>query len=329
MHRGALLMAIALLAVGLTGCIGGDDSDEPLQKERADVTADLGGVEGVVTDDAVQPVEGANVTLQELDRTTQTASDGSYAFSKIEPGAYTVVFRSDGFITAQETVTVQAGQAAILDVILTHAASQQAFMQQQELAGFIECGLGWETDPNPLPGATSNAVAICAVPQGLPGGENSTNDRFSHLFELEAPLDTMVYEISIPGDGGPAGSTVLSLDMWIEGFVFEERANVFDNVDAQDGHLIRVEQGDWDQISQNFTETCAGSNGTEADDTFCGYNFRDRGWPLVVRAFADGSCIDAPASACAPIQQDFTHFISAFYNQPAPEGFSVLEGSQA
>lgn len=319
MRAGTLLLALALLAVPLTGCLGGDEGSggEPAQKQRADVSQDAGGIEGVVTDSAVQPVDGADVTLVSTVETVGTASDGSYAFSEVQPGIHTVRFDAEGFLSTQKEVQVEAGEVSSLDVVLTHEASDAAFTQTLELVGFIECGVGWETSPNPVPGLTSNAAAICSVPNIL--AENATNDRFAHDFRLEAPIETLVYEMDWASD-----STALSTQIEVDGFPFEDEAELY-RTGSTPPIFQRIDRDRFETLATNFTDNCNGENGSEADDTWCGYNFFDKGWPLQTRVFADGSCNTLPARACPVLQEEFRHVVSAFYNQPAPDGYAILD----
>ncbi len=319
------MLALVLLAAPLAGCLGGDDGgDEPIQKEQADVTTSSGGIQGVVTDNAVQPVVGANLTLEGTGQTATTASDGSYAFSRIDPGTYTMVVRAEGFVTAKESVTVEAGDVATVDVLLTHLTSQQAFMQQQELVGFVECGAAWWVTPMVLP---YSAVAACAVPNtvlevaGL--GGNATNDRFMHFFELEAPIDTVVYEMTWESE-----TTALSTIMEVNGFPNDDEATFYESGGLPPIYA-RLDKPVFERVANNFTELCEGANGTEADDSYCGFNFWDQGWPMQQRVFASPDCQETPARVCPVIQEEFTHYISAFYNAPAPEGFSVIDGNSA
>lgn len=314
----ALVVALAMLAMPLTGCLGQGDgtSDEPVQKQRADVTDDLGGIEGVVTDPAVQPVEGATVTMKTSDRSATTSDDGSFAFSRLAPGTHTLVFNQSGFLSTEKTVDVSAGEVTRLDVVLSHTRSETAFTQQFELIGFLECGVGWQTDPNPLPGITQNAIALCSVPTIV--AENSTNDKFLHTFKLEAPIDTVVYEMTWNSQG-----TALSTQMEVEDFPFEDAAEIL-RAGQTPPVYERLDRPVFDELSRNFTEHCEGKNDTEADDRFCGYTFEATGWPMQMRVFADGNCNDLPARACPVIQEEFRHVISAFYNEPAPDGFAVL-----
>lgn len=326
MRPGALWLICILLVAPMAGCLGGGDGgSEEVQEQRADVTERLGGLEGVVTDTAVQPVVGANVTLVETNQTTQTASDGSYAFSRVPPGEYTVRFETSGFVSARETATVQAGQAAVLDMILTRLSLQEPFTQQLEMTGFVECGVGWKQEAAEVvsPLLYDSALAACAVPNIYLGG-NTTNDRFLHNFELEPPLHSVVYELGWDGGDTPATDPPLRTIMEVQGFINANGSRIMD-VRGHSPIQVRLEQPAWEDISQNFTERCQGLNGSQENDDWCGYNFRDTGWPLVLRVFATGGCFDTPASGCLVLQQEFTHYVSAFYNQPAPEGFSVLD----
>lgn len=325
MRQGPVLLAMVLLAVPLAGCLGGDeDAGEPIQKEQADVTESLGGIQGVVTDNAVQPIEGATLTLDEIDETATTASDGSYAFSRIQPGTYTMIVRAEGFVTTKEPVTVEAGEVATVDLLLTHLTSDQAFMQQQELVGFVECGAGWWVTPMVLP---YSAVAACAVPNavlevaGLSG--NATNDRFMHFFDLEAPVSTVVYEMTWDSE-----NTALSTIMEVDGFPNDDEATFYESGGLPPIHA-RLDKPVFERVASNFTELCEGANGTQADDSYCGFNFWDKGWPMQQRVFASSDCSQAPARVCPVVQEEFTHYVSAFYNEPAPDGFAVIDGNGA
>lgn len=321
MRQGTVLLVIVLLAAPLAGCLGGDgDADEPLQEEQADVTESLGGIQGVVTDNAVQPIVGANLTLEELGETATTANDGSYAFSRIQPGTYTMIARAEGFVTTKETVTVEADEVATVDLLLTHLTSDQAFMQQQELVGFVECGAGWWVTPMVLP---YSAVAACAVPNtalevaGLSG--NATNDRFMHVFDLEAPVSTVVYEMTWGSE-----NTALSTNIEVAGFPNDDEATFHEGAGLPPLYA-RLDEPVFQRVATNFTELCEGANGTEANDNYCGFNFWDKGWPLQVRVFASSDCSETPARVCPVLQEEFTHYVSAFYNEPAPDGFAILD----
>ena len=74
-------------------------------------TAETGALTGTVTDPSGGVIAGATVTITSVDtgQTRMTTSDanGSYKFSLLTPGAYSVKFSAAGFKTAEvPSVTV-------------------------------------------------------------------------------------------------------------------------------------------------------------------------------------------------------------------------------
>ncbi len=306
-----LLVGLALLA----GCLGASEDDDLLM-QRAEVTDDQGGVEGIITNEAVEAVQDATVRLQGTSQETQTAGDGSFALSLISPGDYTLLIEADGYIPAERSITIAPGDITFLDIVLTSTPSTEAYTVEQELVGFVECGIGWSTDPNPLPGATSNAVALCAVPNIA--FDNSTNDRFMHFFELDPPIETLVYELTWESQ-----EAALSTNIEIDGFTHTPEGTLFVD-EGLPPITTRLDRDVFEATDQAFQDRCEGANGTEQNDAFCGYNFFEDGWPMQTRVFASGDCQDIPARACPLVQERFSHLITAFYHEPAPDGFSQL-----
>ena len=60
-------------------------------------------------------IHGATVKIVELKLTTVTANDGSYAFSSVPPGRYTVIAHQEGFKDSSITVDVSTNAAATAD----------------------------------------------------------------------------------------------------------------------------------------------------------------------------------------------------------------------
>ncbi|MDX1611575.1 MAG: carboxypeptidase-like regulatory domain-containing protein [Candidatus Thermoplasmatota archaeon] len=312
-----ILLALLLASVAMVGCLGDDEpTGEGGLKQTATIQEGLGGVQGVITDAAVQPVVGANVTLVELNETVQTASDGSYAISNVQPGSYTLIVRAPGFVSTSQDVQVRASDVAVVDLIITHLRTEEAYTQMFEMAGFFECGfeVGWNVSqaPDEVPANPFFlGIALCA------GGENVTNDRFSHPFDLEAPIHTLVHEMTWEASG-----------QFSEWMTVSENVRGVDPNDAIGRYMrvqgpspIQVTMGPevWNNLSASFKTACE-----DGDDTYCGYNFRDNGWPLLTRVFPAWQCQSEEAGACAVLQQEFTHVITAFYNGPAPEGYTAL-----
>src|SRR5580698_9510265 len=89
-----------------------------------------GTVKGVLTDDSGASVPAANVTLTgpgsaKTVKTAQTQADGSYTFSGLVPGQYTMGVAFPGFVTISKPVVVAAGQTVNLPAQLSIAAEKQ------------------------------------------------------------------------------------------------------------------------------------------------------------------------------------------------------------
>ncbi len=326
------LLSVLLVTTVLAGCLTGDDGqgDDQALKEQAQAGDRTGGLQGVITDTAVQPIEGANVTLLETDQTTQTATDGSYAFSNVDPGSYTVSVNASGFVSARNTTQVTVGEVTNVDFLLTHLQSTEAYTQVFELEGFFECGfeVGWDLTqeapeppepPEPVPWLDPRyfflGLAACAVVNV--GAQNTTNDKFMHVFDLEAPIDTLIYEMQ--WDANSDTSEWMGTQLEVEGFS-NDQIGRFWRHQGPSPVYERLDKPVWENLSANFTEACE-----EGNDDYCGYNFWDNGWPLQTRVFPAWQCQSEDAGGCAVVQQEFTHFVSAFYNAPAPEGYAIVE----
>jgi hypothetical protein len=311
----ALMVAIALVA----GCVGVDARDEvaTITRARADVSTSLGGVEGTVVDEAIQPITEASVTLLETGDALRTRDDGSFAFSLVRPGTYTLVVNATGFVPASGTVQVRAGSVAVYDLVLAQLASTEAYSQVLELAGFFECGVevGWNVSLIPEPWNDLYAgLAACALPNSYVQG-NTTNDRFLHTFELEAPLDTLVYEMV--WDPATQFSQWMTTRMEVYGFENDEVGTVF-RVQGPSPIRLDLDRSAWRQLDEDFRNGCR-----DGHDRFCDHAFWDEGWDLQTRVFPAWQCASEAGGGCVALQQDFTHYVSAFYNAPAPDGYSA------
>jgi hypothetical protein len=79
-----------------------------------------GDLTGTVTDPSGAVLSGASVTIKSdatgSSRTTTTGSNGTYRFSLLQPGTYTVTVTASGFSKSEAKANVSIGQASIADV---------------------------------------------------------------------------------------------------------------------------------------------------------------------------------------------------------------------
>ena len=101
-----LLALLPLLC--LTSCGGNNDFDI------------FGSISGRVTDVSTgNPLNAAIVTLIPGANTIQTGIDGTFSFSGLEEGQYTVSVQKDGYQANRKNVTVVSGETTEIVVTLT------------------------------------------------------------------------------------------------------------------------------------------------------------------------------------------------------------------
>lgn len=108
-----------VLAVMLSGCAGGaaKSSGQP-PMPAATATAATGGLDGHVVTDEIQPIAGAQVALLPGNVSVKTGDDGRFAFSRLDPGKYTVAALKIGYHQSAKVVQVKAGEITPLEIIL-------------------------------------------------------------------------------------------------------------------------------------------------------------------------------------------------------------------
>ena len=119
MHRRSVFPWALPLLVLLAGCVGDagavKSDGPPTVAEKTDAT---GGIEGNVVTDEIEPIASAQVALSGGNASTKTAADGGFAFSRVEPGMYTLVAARIGYFESLQKVTVVAGEIAKTQIIL-------------------------------------------------------------------------------------------------------------------------------------------------------------------------------------------------------------------
>src|SRR4051794_23947188 len=91
MHKSRI--AVMLLSVALAGV------SLPASASGSTMTSFVIDISGRVVDEAGKPVARASVTIEELSVSTTTASDGTFRFSAIPDGRYTVSAQRAGYAT--------------------------------------------------------------------------------------------------------------------------------------------------------------------------------------------------------------------------------------
>lgn len=143
-------MALGLLVcLALAGCSSGGSQDAPSNDDKLDVDAATGGIRGVVVDQAISPVGGVLVTISG-GLTAESAEDGTFNFTKLQPGEYLVSAGKPGFKAAQTTTTVVAGdpEPRVVKLLVERLTTATAYLEHYKLEGYYECAyaIPFQTD---------------------------------------------------------------------------------------------------------------------------------------------------------------------------------------
>jgi Carboxypeptidase regulatory-like domain/TonB-dependent Receptor Plug Domain len=86
----------------------------------------FGNVRGIIHDPSHRPVQGAQVTISSRTsgwtQTAESDAEGTFEFSAVPVGEYTLVVKAEGFASTEELITVASGSAQILHFQLKLAA---------------------------------------------------------------------------------------------------------------------------------------------------------------------------------------------------------------
>ncbi|GAA4171146.1 TonB-dependent receptor [Sphingobacterium ginsenosidimutans] len=98
-----------------------------------DVSAQSKGVHGRVKTKDGAAIESATVTITALGRSTSTSRDGSFHFSDLPDGTYTIRIKSIGNAVEEQTITVKDGKAQTVIVAMNISEAQ---LEQVEVFGY-------------------------------------------------------------------------------------------------------------------------------------------------------------------------------------------------
>lgn len=130
-----------LAALALSGCTTAPgDALTPSNDDILDVDATTGGIRGVVVDQAITPVAGAVVTITG-GLSTESGLDGSFNFTRLEPGEYLIMVGKPGFKGSQTSATVVANDPLprVVKLLLERVNTATPYLEHFKLEGYYEC----------------------------------------------------------------------------------------------------------------------------------------------------------------------------------------------
>jgi outer membrane receptor protein involved in Fe transport len=188
------LARTCVLAAGLVGILCGP------------VAAQLSGIDGVVRNQAGEPIAGATVTLVELNRSATSDIQGRFLISGVQNGRYTLLVRGMGFDVVRRSITVPAGEeltlelvpaALVLDDIVISGTREGALRSETAAAVGVVTGDALASDRPAHPSEAMNQV---------PGVYVNTTGGEGHMAAIRQPITTDPVYLYLE-DGIPTRST--------------------------------------------------------------------------------------------------------------------------
>lgn len=145
MRNGLVLVALASLL--LAGCAGGGDAGDaqsPSPAATPEATETSASIAGVVLNQELMPVSGAQVAIRELSQLTETDAQGNFTFNDLDEGVYTVDVQRLGYESTARKVPVAVGQVASVEVVLRPIElPQEVYSVANPVSAHITLGHAW------------------------------------------------------------------------------------------------------------------------------------------------------------------------------------------
>lgn len=139
-----------VLAAFLAGCVNDaflpTSTDPPGSVEPGDLAPGQlvdpktpGQLKGVVTNEALVPIKGANVTLLASNKTFLTQEDGAFKFTELPNGRLLAYAQAEGFFGKTQAATIRNGTIVTLDFRLAAIPVVEPYAESIEFGGLISC----------------------------------------------------------------------------------------------------------------------------------------------------------------------------------------------
>lgn len=292
------VVVLPLLLAGLGGCLGAGGPDAAAALDLAPGT---GAVRGLVVDEAIRPVAGANVTLSGggLDRTALTDEGGFYQFDDVAPGVHVLLVQGPRHAAIQGTVDVRAGEVSTSRTMVPTLVTQEPYHETLKFDGYIQCGYSVSGF---LSSICVNDYTHFVGPYTCPDCEHLVDSR-SHDFAVGAGWKTMVYEMTWEPS---AQGTSPEMRLIVSHFP-RPASHWYCSSSGPDPLAMRMDVGIACEDQQD-EPVLVPPEGLPNMHMFAATNAPD-GQPV-----------------SATLSQPFSVFMNFFYHAPAPQGWSFVHG---
>ncbi|MGB1585495.1 MAG: carboxypeptidase regulatory-like domain-containing protein [Thermoplasmatota archaeon] len=297
MHRIVLLLlSVAFLA----GCTD-EETPEPAAPEDETIT-----LSGIVQDRNVVPVQGATVSIRDSNQTFVTGADGLFQF-ELDEGFY--ILDATAPDHDEVTLTYTPGEPPELLIVLTRIA-QEPFQATQAFKGIIECAAEYLII-TPSCDTVLEYTADQGVP--LPNGGSVTSDEAAFDIFADPEWQTLVVDVVFDITGQPGLEALRTVFSGLTDPNALTSYEQFGRFQGATSYTFRIEPG------ASYPD---GDAPVDGNITAFRLNVYGQGHGWHATCDATGQPDTCTLGVGAGIDVRFDVFVTAFYVEPAPEGWS-------
>jgi hypothetical protein len=309
MSRGLPLVTLLLIAA-LSGCVAssGDPglsvSDAPGSAEPVEFDDETGALSGIVTDVELSPLAGATLSFIGTELIASSAADGTFSFSNVAPGEYTLAAAKLGYEAAAKHVTIVAGsELSDVRLVLAPIAVVEPRVDVFFFKGYITCTIGHAAflSEECGQGVVTDVGTLGANP-------NNKIDWKFNITQVDELQDVLV-EL----DWNPGSAAASKLTLYVaHKFACNPNCGV-----AKEGGKIYCGTGNFGPPVMR----CAmqGSDYSVKDPA------KDLPWDMTARAW--GAQVAATEVPNIVLEQSFTMYRSEFFGEAMADGYSAVADS--
>ena len=297
----AVVAAAAVAASLLAGCAGpAATSDKSTDGAAAPSSMTI---VGLVQDEAFGAVAGAQVSLRLVDRTTVTDDAGGFRFDGLPLSAYLVDVNASGFEPATLTAEPSPDGNSSLGFVLLQATSLRPRTESMHFKGIFECAF----EALIIPGSCDTASTTF-------GGPGVFNDTSVFQVGLGRRWQSVVVDVDFDPGTHPG---LEGLRLVVRGVNDEDQLNEYQQYGRFSGSAPFTARVDVNATYEDGTAAVP-SNLTLMELTVYP---QGHGWHQACEPTGEFGCF-LGAGAAADLQFDL--YVTVFYNEPAPDGFTLL-----
>ena len=168
-----------------------------------------GDLTGTVTDPSGAVVSGATVSLKSdatgATRTATTGANGTYRFSLLQPGSYTVTVTASGFSKTTSTANVSIGQASIADVKMAVGSSSTTVevTSSAPLVSADNADLSTNYNQNMIANSPNGGNDLSYIAQTSPGAVMNTGGGYGNFSAYGLPATSNLFTVNGENDMDP------------------------------------------------------------------------------------------------------------------------------